>query len=235
MKAKILILGMLLIAVSGCGMKETEKVETEKVMNASEKEIEKIETEGKKIEANNDKMNVTQWPIAEENIKNINDTVEVPDYDGIEKSVTVLNVTFSKEYSGNKFENYQKELLNTIGAQYDENGNLLDDHIYMNMEIQVTNHEGESEWNAAEYPVVLLKEDRTLLNVGDGPIWIHCDELVKGYDQKDCLFIPFKSEESKIIHIIYAMKESAKDNGWGWFVSITSTWFPEENSYFIKL
>ena len=216
-------------------MKETEKVETEKFTNALEKETEKKETEGQKIEAINENMNVTQQPIAETNIKNINDTVEVPDYDGIEKSVTVQNVTFSKKYTGNKFENYQRELLDTIEAQYDESGNLLDDNIYMNMEIKVTNHEGESEWNAAEYPIVLLKEDHTLLSVGDGPVWIHCDELIKDYDQKDCLFIPFKSEESKIVHIIYVMKESTKDAGWGWFVSITSTWFPEENSYFIKL
>lgn len=182
-----------------------------------------------------DGTSIKQWPIAEENIKNVNDTVQVRGYDGIDKSITVLGVEYSKDYTGNEFDHYQKDVLNTVGAQYDEHGNLLDDNIYMNMEIQVCNHEGKGEWNAANYPVVLLNDDRTVLYVGDGPIWIHCDELVKDYTQNDCLFISFESEESKIIHMIWVMKEEQRDAGWGYFVSITNTWFPEDDSYFIKL
>lgn len=236
----LIIMGILVITASGCGLKKETATESDKINIISETnfhdKVSKNESELFETETNIEKIttNTNQWKISDKNVKGLNDTVRISGYDGVDKSITVRSVNFSKEYTGNKFEDHQKEMLSILNAQYDEKGNLLDNNIYLNLEVQVTNHENYGEWNVGDYSIVLLQDDMTLLNSVDGPILIHCNELVKDYSQKDCLFIPFKPEESQTLHIIYAMKEENKDARWGYFVSLASPWFPDENSYFIE-
>lgn len=235
MKKKLIwmILACAVCVASGCQEKKEPAGQSGKtVVSTGEENNQSIDDNGEIIDPD-----IESTAISKNALKKVGEEIETISADGEPIQLKVNSAEYSKKFIGKKLGEFEKECLSWCDAKTDEQGNLVDTHIYCWIEVECTN-EGDRvmEWLPLSYQMVHVTSDYSLELADEtclDPVYV--DGMQDPEQKHDAFTIRLNPKEKRTVLMGYALNEQFVEKRLGYYLSSASIERPTETDYVVEI
>lgn len=236
MKKKFIwvILACVVCVASGCQEKQEPVSQSGKtIISTGEENNQSIDNDGVIIDPD-----VEHTPVSKNALKKVGEEIETLSAAGESIRLKVISAEYSKNFAGGKLGEFEKEHLSWCDAKTDEQGNLVDAHIYCWIEVECTNESDHiMEWIPLTYRMVHVTSEH-MLELADetcmDPVYV--DGMQDPEQKHDAFTIRLNPKEKRTVLMGYVLNEQSVEKELGYYLSEgASLESPAETDYVVEI